>query len=84
MFYVRNSSTLSGVDFHKSYQFSETNETYGAGELASWNSSNSVPRLIILPDDGNGTSPVEAPLSNLAYEWNGAHRSGRMLLGIVL
>jgi len=69
-FTIRYSSTLSGVDFYKSYQFSETNETYGAGELASWGAKNSSPRLIILPDDGNGSSPVQAPLSNLAYEWN--------------
>ena len=69
-FTIRYSSTLSGVDFYKSYQFSETNETYGAGELASWGAANSSPRLIILPDDGNGSSPVQAPLSNLAYEWN--------------
>ena len=61
-FTVTYSSSISGVDFHEDYFYSESD---GDG----WSGSGSAleyeqERLIILPSDGNGTNAIEVPLSS--------------------
>jgi hypothetical protein len=83
-FMVTYSSSISGVDFREDYIFSESD---GDG----WSGSGSAldygqERLVIFPNDANGTNPVEVPLSSeltgkqsftfeaRAYEQNGTLR----------
>ncbi len=69
-FTVRYSSNVSGVDFYQSDRYAETNKTFDSGVLASWSSGSADPRLLIFPDDANGSNPVESLLSSTALEWN--------------
>ena len=75
-FYVRYSSKVSGVDFFESYLFSESNQSFDSGVLASWeyNSTKSnrdryipEPRLVLSPSDANGTNPIEILLSTVFH-----------------
>ena len=61
------------MDFFESYLYSESNQSFGSGILGSWGYDVSEsdrdkyvagPRLVISPDDSNGTNPVEAWLSS--------------------
>ncbi|MDA7790543.1 hypothetical protein N8988_00625 [Opitutales bacterium] len=69
-FTVRYDSSVSGVDFYQSYRYSDTNKTYGSGVKASWESGSAGARLLIFPDDANGSNPIEAALSSVVTEWN--------------
>ena len=71
-FTVRFSTLVEGQDFFESYLYTESNQSFDSGVIASWdydpNEANrsryvSKPRLIIFPNDGNGTNPIEMPLS---------------------
>ena len=87
-FTVRFSSVVEGQDFFESYLYTESNQSFDSGVLASWgydaseaNRSRYVssPRLIIFPDDGNGTIPLEAPLSTVAAGKQPLHLSAIVL-----
>ena len=71
-FTVRLSTVIEGQDFFESYLYTESNQSFDSGVLASWgydaseaNRSRYVsgPRLLIFPDDSEGTNPIELPLS---------------------
>ncbi len=72
-FRVVYSSEVVGVDFFESYLFSESNNTFGSGVMASWDYNltagmhTSSPRILLSPDDANGTNAVEAWLSTQSY-----------------
>ena len=64
-FTISYSSSISGIDFREDYPFSQSDEdmcqapaSLGYGES----------RLMILPNDGNGTNYVEVPLSTSSTE----------------
>ena len=67
------SSEVVGVDFFESFLFSESNNTFGAGVMGSWDYNTTAgmhtasPRIILTPDDANGTNAVEAWLSTQFY-----------------
>ena len=67
-FTISYSSSIAGIDFREDYLYSEISDSSFAGIYDSSNEGSS--RLVILPNDGNGSHYVEVPLKTSSASSN--------------